>query len=331
MQNRRKLLWTLAWAVVSVLLFFCFRNIQWARVWTELAGLDIAWLAPAIIMNLSILGLWALQWEVFLPRSYSVPLSRMTEIAALISMTLNTVPFFAGHLLGVMLLWKRQRVGTAAALSLLALDQLAEGLAKVSVFLLLGLFTPIPLWMKKGILLVTIAVASLFVLLYMLARRYRLAPGKGEKAPGPPLGRAMGFVAQWANYLEALRSTRQFCVGLGLAMAMKGSEAIAIWAVQKAFGISLPLWTVFLVLAALALATMVPISPGNLGVYEAVVFFIYKYLGIPPEQAMGLALIQHLCYLLPMVGTGYLCIILRYFYPAERPKPSPYTPGSGSE
>ncbi len=57
------------------------------------------------------------------------------------------------------------------------------------------------------------------------------------------------------------------------------------------------------------MATMVAIAPANLGVYEATVFFVYRYLGATPEQALGLALMQHLCYLIPLVGTGYLLIL----------------------
>ena len=73
-------------------------------------------------------------------------------------------------------------------------------------------------------------------------------------------------------------------------------------------------------------ATLVPLAPGNLGVYEATVFFIYQYLGIAPEQALALALVQHLCYLLPLAGTGYVFILLRNFFPL-----GPLSPESESE
>ena len=106
---------------------------------------------------------------------------------------------------------------------------------------------------------------------------------------------------------------------MGLALIMKGSEALAILAIQKSFGVDLPIWTIFLILASVSLVTMVPVSPGNLGVYEAAVFFVYQYLGLPVEQALGLALLQHICLLIPNIGTGYLILLYRNFYPIRPP------------
>ena len=62
---------------------------------------------------------------------------------------------------------------------------------------------------------------------------------------------------------------------------------------------------------------MVAVTPGNLGVYEATAFFVYQYVGLPPDTALGLALLQHVCYLLPMTGVGYLVLWYRNLSPFE--------------
>ena len=105
--------------------------------------------------------------------------------------------------------------------------------------------------------------------------------------------------------------------------APKGAEAVGIMAIQKAFHLDLPCWSVLLILAGLNVTTMVPVTPGNLGVYEATVFFIYQYLGIPSEKAMALAIFQHLCYLLPMVGPGYFFVIQGRLHPLRLQKDFP--------
>ena len=108
---------------------------------------------------------------------------------------------------------------------------------------------------------------------------------------------------------------KTFFYGVILAYGMKLGEASAIWGVQKSFGLDLPIWSVLLILAALNLATIIPLAPGNLGVYEATVFFIYQYLGLAPEKALVLALVQHICFLLPLAGTGYVFILLKNIMP----------------
>jgi uncharacterized membrane protein YbhN (UPF0104 family) len=61
-----------------------------------------------------------------------------------------------------------------------------------------------------------------------------------------------------------------------------------------------------------SLATMVPLAPANLGLYEAAVFAAYRFLGLDSEPALGLALCQHACFLLAMIGPGYLGVLRRY-------------------
>jgi hypothetical protein len=89
---------------------------------------------------------------------------------------------------------------------------------------------------------------------------------------------------------------------------MKGVELLAIAAVQQAFGVHIGAGGTLLVLAAVVLGTMLPLAPGNLGTYEASAFLAYRYLGVAPEQALTLAIVQHVCFMLPSVGIGYLFV-----------------------
>jgi uncharacterized membrane protein YbhN (UPF0104 family) len=90
---------------------------------------------------------------------------------------------------------------------------------------------------------------------------------------------------------------------------MMFAQTLGIWAVQKSLSLDLPMWTPILVMGALNLTTVLPVTPGNFGVYEGTVFLVYQFCGLAPELALSLALLQHLCFLLPMVGTGYLVLL----------------------
>ena len=35
-------------------------------------------------------------------------------------------------------------------------------------------------------------------------------------------------------------------------------------------------------------------------------FLTYRYLGVSPELALSLAIVQHVCFMLPAIGIGYL-------------------------
>jgi len=324
--RKKKTLLLIAWVIATYLLYLCFRGIEIERAWNEIRQAHPLWLLLGVAGHFSIFFLWAEQWVLFLPGKLIVSFKRMFEINALMCTAMNTLPFPGGHAMGVFLLAKREHVGHSAALSVMSLDQLCEGIAKLTVLLIVAGLTPLPPLMKQGIIgLVTIVFLFLCVLLY-LAHRFH---DYKESDPGHNRTlkeKIIHFVSRWGHQLEGLRNLRTFFYGVFLAYGMKLFEATAIWGVQKSFGVDLPVWSVLLILAALNLTTLVPLAPGNLGVYEATVFFIYQYLGIAPEQALALALVQHLCYLLPLAGTGYVFILLRNFFPLE-----PLSPASEPE
>jgi uncharacterized membrane protein YbhN (UPF0104 family) len=102
-------------------------------------------------------------------------------------------------------------------------------------------------------------------------------------------------------------------VALACVGGTKVVEALAIVAVQRAFGADISSSGTLLVLAAAILASMLPLSPGNLGTYEAGVFLAYRHIGLPPEQALSLAIAQHACFMIPSVGIGYLFLSAQTF------------------
>jgi uncharacterized membrane protein YbhN (UPF0104 family) len=108
-----------------------------------------------------------------------------------------------------------------------------------------------------------------------------------------------------AEALAPLRSPSRGGGALALALAKKLAELLAILCVQRAFGVELPFASAVLVLATLNLATLLPIVPGNVGVYEAATVIAYTYLGVAPELALGIALVQHACYFVALGMPGY--------------------------
>ena len=281
--THRRLAWLGAWLIASSLLVVCARTIDWTRALEVVSAAHGEWLGAAVLLNGAILVCWAAFWRVLLPSSEPpVGYRRMFEIVATASSLMNTVPFGGGHASSVVLLSRRGGTTKRGALSVIALDQLGEGLTKVSIFLLVALLVPLPVWMRAGVTTASLGVAAWFVTLMVASR--------------------------WARELDILRQWTRSAAALGCVVAMKLAEALAIVAVQHAFGVNISGSGTLLVLAAVILGTMLPVSPGNLGVYEASAYVAYRYLGLPPEQALTLAVVQHACFMLPSAGLGYLFI-----------------------
>jgi uncharacterized membrane protein YbhN (UPF0104 family) len=272
--------------LATALLVACARNIDWSRAGESLATLSPGWIAGGLVGNTTILICWALFWRTLVPRRPArASYGRMFEIVATASALMNTLPFGGGHASSVALLVRRAGVTMREALSVLALDQLGEGLTKVSIFLMVALTAPLPGWMRAGVTTASLGVAAWFVALLVASR--------------------------WAQELAILKTWRRATGAWGCVLAMKGAELAAIIAVQHAFGLSLSVSGSLLVLAAVVLGTMLPLAPGNLGTYEASAFLAYRYLGVAPAQALSLAIVQHACFFIPAVGFGYAYISAR--------------------
>lgn len=301
---RKALLLVGTWLAAAALLWLASRGADWAQAWRHARAAHGGWLALAVLLNLAILPLWAFLWRGFVPRAAPRPPFRtFFDVAAITSAIMNTVPMLAGHASAVMLLAQRARLGLPVALSILALDQLGEGLSKLAVFSTAALHAPLPEWMRAGIVSVALVVAVLFVTLLVLAHR---APGRARSIP--IVGPAIVHLGEGAT---PLRSPAHAVRSLAVVLAMKGAEALAIFGVMRAFGVELPLASALVVLSAVNLATMLPLAPANLGAYEAAAAATWRWLGVPPDQALAIAVVQHACFLLPAIGVGVLVLGLR--------------------
>ena len=288
----------------TLLLVVALQDIDWDRLLLLLRGLRLPWVAVAIVLNGSIIVLWSLQWRILVPGEGSVTWANIFLVVSAMAMISNSVPFMVGQASGVLLLARYGRIGHASALSVYTMEQVAEGIAKIVVVLGVALLAPLPAWLARGVQGLAVVVSALGVTFAVLSFRFR-HPATAPR-PAGALGRVQHFGAQWAHSLEGLRTPRVFGAGIALALGMKAAELGGILAVQQSLGLDLPVGTALLVLASVNFATIVSVSPGNLGVFEAASFTAYRLTGVSPEHALTLSLLQHVCYLILMVGVGYV-------------------------
>ena len=295
----------------TLLLVLALRDVDWDLLLGLLRGIRLPWVAVAVGLNGTIIVLWSLQWRILVPGEGSVTWTNMFLVVSAMAMISNSVPFMVGQASGVLLLARYGRIGHAAALSVYTMEQVAEGIAKIAVVLGVTLLAPLPPMLARSVQGLAVVLAVLGVTFVILSFRFRhLAP---SPRPAAAIGQLRHFGVQWAHSLEGLRTPRVFGAAVALALSMKAAELAGILAVQQSLGLDLPVGTALLVLASVNFATIVSVSPGNLGVFEAASFAAYRLTGVSPEQALTLSLLQHACYLIPMLGVGYVYGGMRMF------------------
>jgi uncharacterized protein (TIRG00374 family) len=306
---KKKIIFAVIWSLAAYFFYELFKITDFERTWEGIETARSGWLVVSVLFNLSILLVWASLWNVLVPKNIYVSFLKLFQANSFMSTSCNTLPFPGGHALGLVLLVRITKLKHSVALSVLALDQMTEGIIKVVVLTLAASFSPLPEQMRQGISIFIVLIAIFSAFMFYAAHKIPKVASEDDEISPSLLFRIKKFVSQWAGHLETLKDYRVFSAGLLLALIMMALQAAGIWAAQKSLGLDLPFWTTILVMAALNLATILPLTPGNFGVYEATAFLIYKFSGLSPEMALSLALLQHICFLVPMAGTGWVVLL----------------------
>lgn len=298
------------WLLLTALIGVAARQIDWTVALEAVAAARPAPLILAVFLNGMILVLATWQWLRFLPKDVSVPASTMFEILSVTSTVSNGGPVGAGAVTGVHLLATHGKVGHPVGVSVLLLDQLVEGLAKVSIVLLASAVVPIRLEYRAVAVTLFVGVPVLMGLLTFAAHRRQALEAIAARATGL-WGRVARALHELSRNLDTLRRPTELVVPLILGLAQKMVEAFAIAAVIMALGVSVPWWGVVATLVAVNLSTLVSITPANLGVYEGSAFLVFTALGVDADMALALAIVQHVVYLIPLAGIGWVVSMTR--------------------
>lgn len=293
---RPRLVWASVWIVVTALLVVFLRPVDWDAVAQRLTAAHWGWVAVAVGANYLILVTLTALWRSLAPPDAHVAHQRMPEVVALSVAGMSTLPFGGGHALAVGLLIKRAKLRVDSTAALMGMDQFFEGVAKVTLLELAMLVAPLPGWMEK---VVTAMGVSLLIVLPMLAWLVYRNPAH------------ISWLKPWSASVQFLRRPRVWLNGIGWSLGSKVAEALGILAVQYACGVELPWTSVVVVVAAVNIATMISLAPGDLGIYEAAAFAAYTLLGVPPETAITLSILQHFACLVALVIPGYGYMIAR--------------------
>ena len=120
------------------------RPADFNQAWKEIENASAGWLVAAFLFNLSILLVWTSLWSVLIPKAIFVSFPNLFQANSFMSTSCNSLPFPGGHAVGLVLFARLAKIKHSVALSVLALDQMLEGIVKVVVLTLAASFSPLP-------------------------------------------------------------------------------------------------------------------------------------------------------------------------------------------
>jgi uncharacterized protein (TIRG00374 family) len=315
--------WVLSLGVMFLSVWLLIRELDWAQVLGALRTANYTWVIVGVLAIVGTFFARVWRWQALLWRADLRFWPAMT--ALLVGQVANMVlPMRGGDLVRAM--WVRperaveqdtegdvaRAAGASEALGSVALEKVWDLLALLLCGLLLLALAPLPEWFSNstwstaGILVVGGLVLwaglrwqeVLFRWAALILARF---PAGWDKALLPRLQR----LAQGLHSLQSAQASGRVFAWTVIYWAC---GALSNWAVIHAFGVNMPVASVFL-LATLMVGNAVVPTPARLGVFEGICVVSLGLFEVPDDLALAIGLVLHLVVMgPPLITAGVLAL-----------------------
>lgn len=288
-----------------------FRDLDLRELGRSLVANDWRLTAVAALLNLGPLTLArVMRWRALLPRDTAT--GRLPDPRFLCRVNLaayaasNVLPFRAGEAWRTTSLRERHGHAWHSIIAVQLVEKLVEAMSLTTFALPVALFPrPTALPMVLGL-----ATAGALAVLG-IARLGRL---RGTALRWPWLARA-------GEAFHSLESRRAWIMSFGWALVSDLIDLTMIGLCLAAVGLHVPFLTSCAVLVGVNLASLLPSSPGQIGLVEAGAVLALASSGVGQPQALAFALLYHAAHLVPTTVGGGLVLAAGELSRLRAPRP----------
>ncbi|UCE65057.1 MAG: flippase-like domain-containing protein [Candidatus Zixiibacteriota bacterium] len=293
------------------LLIYCFYDLDLYAVLNAISAIDIRYLIPLIFIEVIIAVIRASRFTYFVDAFKPAKIRKIFPIYCIGIMTNLLMPYLTGQVARIFLLSKKAHVKKTSIFTTTVLEVLFDGLAIISIFLVISLFEVIPddfqAWhfiaMGGAVVLVT---AVLFVISrshtksHNFVHRFtkRLSPGLRTKIDEIKFSFLSG--------LEALKSSKHLSVVSILSVLWWIFQAAMVYLLILAFGFKISIWGAVIITAIVNIMMTVVVSPWNIGTFQGATVAAMAPFGIGKSEALAFSFLLHIFVYLPPIILGAL-------------------------
>jgi len=279
------------------------------QVRRALGEADYRFLPPALVLYFA--GVWvrALRWQALLSPVRRLSVRTLFPIVVIGYMANNILPWRIGEFVRGYVLRERAGIATSASLATIAVERICDGLTMLAFLLFASLFVPLDDELRR----IAWGAATVFGILLLVliaivasdALRGRLLALIARPLPAALAGRLVGLVESFVGGLRILRSGRALASVAALSLLAWGLESAMYLTIAPAFRLPLGPPEALLTTAVANLATLIPSTPGYIGVFETGVGIVVGgLLGYDRALALSYAIVVHAALYFPITLWG---------------------------
>lgn len=240
------------------------------------------------------------RWQVILKVVKKISFSNLFCGLGISQMITSLFPFRVGDVFQVVYLNKREGISKTDVISSMLVYQVIDFFSFFFVYIIISFFVIFPIEFRKAIF-ISCGLFSLIFLLYLIFRRnLEFVIFKFSKFLGAKF-------SSLNDMMEIFSNIKLFSLIMSLTVVLWFLGILQVFFIFKGFGISLSLLMVLAYISVPNLVTIVPSTPGFIGVWEYVAVNVLYLFGIEKEVALSCTMV-HRFVGLSMVGIlGLFC------------------------
>ncbi len=292
-----------------VLLYFTFRNLDWAQVLSALKSADYMYIVLAALVILATFAVRAMRWSWLLRPIRKIAWRGLFSVTLIGFFGNYVLPAKTGELVRAYVLGKRENISKSAILGTIAVEKTMDTLILFIIFLLTLWTVPLPAEYASIEPVIAVFLVAVIGGMLLLAARGRHASNL--------IVRVLQFVFPWWKERVA-RITNSFIDGLsvlyhGSSIAMVIVLSLVIWLmttlnfwlIGQALGLNVPLYGYVIIVAVTNMASFIPSLPGRFGTLELFSVAVLGLFGVDKNTAVLFPILLRLAQLVPIL-LGYL-------------------------
>ncbi|OQY79769.1 MAG: hypothetical protein B6D41_22220 [Chloroflexi bacterium UTCFX4] len=304
---KQKTLWL--GVVISLgLLAFVFYGTDLNAIGNAFRTANYIYLLPAVALYFIGVGMRAARWHFLLRSLKALSMWRLFQVTVIGYMVNDLLPLRLGELARAYILGETEGLGKTSVLVTIVLERVFDGVTMLLFIGVAAFFLPLNQALQTLLLVGTIlfaAVAIALVIVAGLRERIDALVQRGlRRLPGKWSARGLHLIDSFFHGLAALRNPTDALAALGFSILAWLLEAGMYAMLALGFGIALPFPVFVLATAVANLVTIVPSTPGYVGVFDVPVKAILALFNVDASVAASYTLLLHATLIVPVVLLG---------------------------
>lgn len=304
---KNKMLW-LGIVISVALLVLVFYGTDFRAMLAVFRSANYGYVLPALAFYFVGVFLRAVRWHFLLRSVKPIAYTRLFQITIIGYMANDVLPFRIGELARAYLLGQTEQISKASTLVTIVLERIFDGVTMLLFIGVASFFLPLEEWIRTMLLIGSVMFATVVVVLVMVAsfreRFDHLIHRLLQRLPERWGARGLKLIDSFFHGLSVLRNPVDAFLALLFSILAWACEAGMYAVIALGFGIALTFPVFILTTAVANLVTIVPSTPGYVGVFHAAVKAVLTFFGVEANLATSYAFFLHAMLIVPVVLLG---------------------------